>query len=420
VVPALVAPLHVATLELVGPWDVRVRVGSVDAVLTIPPASIVSIQNEKHESLPLYNATAAAFWRGAKLKALATKETTAADGLAPGSLVVKLSPDGAPLTLGTDYDLETKWANVGRLAGGAIAESAPVWLDYQAGLLRVDSIVVAQGGRLAVRTGEPHPATPTPGALLPGDRLIARIFVPARAGALTEDCLFPITEPTFPTRKDAPRASETLAKTWAKLQRGEPVEILAWGDSVTAGGEASSDATRWQSVFLAHLKKRFPKAQITLTTVAWGGRNSDSFLAEPPGSPYNFAEKVLAAKPDLIVMEFVNDAGMSPEVVEQKYTSLKSQFDAIGAEWCILTPHFVRPDWMGQTTVKVEADPRPYVAGVRAFCAKHHVALADASLRWGHLVKEGVPYVTLLSNSINHPNDHGHRLFADALMELFR
>ena len=118
-------------------------------------------------------------------------------------------------------------------------------------------------------------------------------------------------------------------------------------------------------------------------------------------------------------MQFVNDAGMTPEVVEKKYSYLKSQFDGIGAEWCILTPHFVRPDWMGQKIVKVEADPRPYVTGVRAFCQKHKIALADASLRWGHLVKEGTPYVTLLSNSINHPNDHGHALFADALMELF-
>ena len=66
------------------------------------------------------------------------------------------------------------------------------------------------------------------------------------------------------------------------------------------------------------------------------------------------------------------------------------------------------------------ADPRPYVAGVRQFTGKHRIALADASLRWGHLWKEGIPYITLLSNSINHPDDRGHELFAQALIELFR
>jgi hypothetical protein len=48
------------------------------------------------------------------------------------------------------------------------------------------------------------------------------------------------------------------------------------------------------------------------------------------------------------------------------------------------------------------------------------VALADASLRWGHLLQEGIPYPTLLANSINHPDDRGHQLFALSLMELFQ
>ena len=156
------------------------------------------------------------------------------------------------------------------------------------------------------------------------------------------------------------------------------------------------------------LKTQFPQAAIRLTTAAWGGRNSDSFLAEPPGSQYNFESAVLAPHPDLIVMEFVNDSFMTPPVLEEKYASLQKRFAAIGAEWAILTPHFVRPDWMGASSARVEADPRPYVAGVRQFTAKHNVALADASLRWRHLLKEGIPYPTLFCNSINHPDDRGH------------
>lgn len=168
------------------------------------------------------------------------------------------------------------------------------------------------------------------------------------------------------------------------------------------------------------LRKQFPGSEITLTTAAWGGRNTDSFLNEPPESKYNFDRAVIKPHPDLIVMEFVNDAYMNPEMVEQKYSALLSRFQPIGAEWIILTPHYVRPDWMAAPSVRVETDPRPYVAGVRAFAAKHHVALADASLRWGHLLKEGIPYTTLLSNSINHPDDRGHRMFALSLIELFR
>jgi hypothetical protein len=75
---------------------------------------------------------------------------------------------------------------------------------------------------------------------------------------------------------------------------------------------------------------------------------------------------------------------------------------------------------MGLTREReIDEDPRPYVAGLRAFGSKHGVALADASLRYGRLWRQGIPYTSLLLNSINHPDARGMKLFADALMELF-
>ena len=188
---------------------------------------------------------------------------------------------------------------------------------------------------------------------------------------------------------------------------------------MTVGAQASDTAHRYQNLFAARLKQGFPAAHIKLSTEAWGGRNSDHFLKEPPGAEHNFAEKVLGVRPDLVVMEFVNDAFMTPEIVEERYAKLLAQFQEIGAEWIILTPHFVWGEWMGTGGAKVERDPRPYVAGLRQFAARHGVALADAARRWEHLAKEGIPYPTLLSNSLNHPDDRGHKLFADALMDLF-
>jgi len=168
------------------------------------------------------------------------------------------------------------------------------------------------------------------------------------------------------------------------------------------------------------LRARFPKAKIELVTEAWGGRNTGSFLAEPPGSEHNYGEKVLGAKPDLVVSEFVNDAGLNPEQVEERYAKLLGDFQAIGAEWIILTPHYVRPDWMGLSRERdIDEDPRPYVAGLRQFAAKHAVALAEAARRYGRLWRQGIPYTTLMLNSINHPDARGMSIFADALMELF-
>ena len=128
---------------------------------------------------------------------------------------------------------------------------------------------------------------------------------------------------------------------------------------------------RWQEQFVARLKARFPQANIELLTEAWGGRNTGSYLAEPPGSEHNYQEKVLATKPDLIVSEFVNDAGLTPAQVKERYGKLLADFQGIGAEWIILTPHYVRPDWMGLNRERdVDDDPRPYVAGLREFAAQ--------------------------------------------------
>ena len=116
----------------------------------------------------------------------------------------------------------------------------------------------------------------------------------------------------------------------------------------------------------------------------------------------------------------MNDAGLNPAQVNERYGKLLADFQGIGAEWIILTPHYVRPDWMGLNRERdVDDDPRPYVAGLREFAAQNRIALADASRRYGRLWRQGIPYSTLMLNSINHPDARGMKLFADALMELF-
>jgi hypothetical protein len=52
----------------------------------------------------------------------------------------------------------------------------------------------------------------------------------------------------------------------------------------------------------------------------------------------------------------------------------------------------------------IDDDPRPYVKALRQFAAESGIALAEGSLRYGRLWRQGIPYSTLMMNSINHPN----------------
>ena len=68
----------------------------------------------------------------------------------------------------------------------------------------------------------------------------------------------------------------------------------------------------------------------------------------------------------------------------------------------------------------IDQDPRQYVTGLRKFAAQNHIALADASLRWGRFWRQGIPYSSLMINAINHPNATGMTPFVEALLDLFR
>jgi lysophospholipase L1-like esterase len=284
-------------------------------------------------------------------------------------------------------------------------------------------VVLTGAGKIVLRKGEPSAAAPLPPKIGAGERHLGNIWLPGRMTKLGPENLFPILETAYPEppKPNPSVAEKLLPKTMKKLQSGERLRLLAWGDSVTVGQYVPDwEHNRWQEQFAARLRARFPKANIELITEAWGGRNTSIYLGEPPGSPHNYREKVLDVKPDLIVSEFVNDAGLNPQQVEERYGKLLADFQGIGAEWIILTPHYVRPDWMGLTSQRdIDDDPRPYVTGLRQFAAKHSVPLADASRRYGRLWRQGIPYNTLMLNSINHPDARGTKIFADALMELF-
>ena len=328
------------------------------------------------------------------------------------------------LAEGKDYLLDPVWGSLGIGPDSAVTSRDFVTVDYRYSLRRVDSVVRTAAGEALVRKGEHHLFSPEPPALQPGETRVANLFVDYFCDG-TDAERFPVTATaaaavtgTTPGR---------IPRTMAKIRAGQPVTIVCWGDSVTVGGDASDrEKTRYAKVFERRVKEHFPETPFTVETVAVGGSNSRQWLyPETFDSGKNPRVKqcrwdlIEAAKPDLVTIEFVNDAGLSArERFEPVYNDILARLRKLGAEVILITPHFTMPDMMGFKGLR-EKEKRGYVLNLRRFAEEHGLALADASARWEHLWQEGIPYVTLLRNGINHPDDRGHALFADELMKCF-
>ncbi|MGI5832523.1 MAG: SGNH/GDSL hydrolase family protein [Thermoguttaceae bacterium] len=408
-----------AAVSLVGDWQIKVTYHGKSAIFDIVPPEMVTVTDEKYESLLPFSPAGPPWRRATVLTPLTAEECSVENGLVPGSLSVSFEPEGEPLVPGVDYILDTVNANIGRKEGGRIGSDTPVYITYRYIPKRIDSVVYT-GHKMRLVPGIPRACNPIPPSLDGGETRLVNIFLSSETKEkLTDENLFPILDDGELLIPRKAVAKILLPKTWEKLNNGEPIKILAWGDSVTAG-EYVLDEEKWQSVFIKRLRERFPNAEIELVSEAWGGRTTADYLHQPPGSEHNYHEKVLGVHPDLIVTEFVNDCGGAVDQLREIYAGLKHDFDKIGAEWIIVGPHYIRPSWMGLTSQKnIDDDPRPYTAFIRAFGKENNIPVAETPILYGRLWRQGIPYVTLMVNDINHPNPYGLSLFADALMVLF-
>lgn len=425
-----VAQEPVFPVQIIGDW--RIELGpataggvtlSEAAVLDISPPRRIAVRDEHHAALPVYNPDAGGWARGAKPKCIQTEECTTPGRLYPETLRLKAGKgDGAVVyTAGKDYQVEPAWGSFGRIEGSAIGEGQEVYIDYEYEADRLDTIAINAAGEARLFEGAPSLGVVLPAPTEEGFVPVARVYVPGRLAKLTEDNLYPVYFDAPDKTKEIPAiAEQLLPETLAKLRSGEPLTLVTFGDSVSCGGGVDHDPSQWWQVqFTTRLKERYPSSQVSWKNAGWGGASSKSYMESPRGSAHDYVRDVLEPKPDLVVIEFVNDAYLDEAGVAEHYGKILADLRGVGAEVILLTPHLVRPDWMGLAATKVKEDPRAYVRGLKAFGEANNVAVADASALYCNLWRQGLPYMTLMANSINHPDARGHRVFADALMALF-
>lgn len=346
-----------------------------------------------------------------------------------GSLTIRKKPGGELLQEGKDYLVAPEFGMVGIGPEASVSPDDTVYAGYRYNLMRIDSIYVDADGQTHLAKGKPDITVPLPADIPESTVRLCNIFRPYGATEVMTEHLFPILR--APGSAVTQTRGGLVPRAIEKIKAGTPLTVVCMGDSVTQGGDASRPELRYVDVFRTMLTGRYASsgAAITVTNISYGGTASRQWLRMTPFTDEWFKtvslpadqidfKRIIAARPDVLTIEFVNDAGMDYATVNETYGTIIDRLKEFNTEIILITPHFTAMHWMPLKSIR-DPDGRAYVKALYRFARERNLAVADASSRWAHLWTEGLPYVTLLRNSLNHPDDRGHRLFAEELMKCF-
>ena len=204
-----------------------------------------------------------------------------------------------------------------------------------------------------------------------------------------------------------------LPKTIARLQDGQPLSIVLLGDSISTGCNASGWAgaapfqPAYQDLLKQHLAAHY-QTNVELTNLAVGGTSTPWGITQ--------ISKVVESKPDLIILAFgMNDsAGRSPD----EYGSNIAQMISVtrktlpDVEFILVASMLGNRDW---TVPKHDVFPK-YCEQLSQLCTPG-IALADMTSVWEEFLRRKKDR-DLTGNGVNHPNDFGHRVYAQVLSAL--
>jgi lysophospholipase L1-like esterase len=195
------------------------------------------------------------------------------------------------------------------------------------------------------------------------------------------------------------------------LRAGQPLRIGVSGDSIAAGGDASGltmtppHMPAFPELVAAQLESSYG-GEVVLRNRAVGGwsiANGNEDL-----------DQLLAENPDLIIVAYgMNDVGRrDPEWFRQQVETFLTRVRAAKPEIEIMlvAPMLGNAEWVHT--------PREMFAkycDVLASQTGPGVVLADLTAVWDVLLRHKHD-LDLIGNGLNHPNDCGHRLYAQAIL----
>jgi lysophospholipase L1-like esterase len=205
-------------------------------------------------------------------------------------------------------------------------------------------------------------------------------------------------------------AGRQLPRTLETLRQKRPLSLTLFGDSISTGCNASGWCgvppfqPPFQDLLVMNLRAAYG-GQITLSNEAVGSTGTEWGVAN--------IGKVVAHQPDLVILAFgMNDSGGLPAARYRQ--NIQAMIDTVrqkrpAAEFILVATMLGNKDW---TTLHQELFPQ-YRDALAGLCGPG-VALADMTSLWAEIFRYKTDW-DMTGNGVNHPNDFGHRVYAEVL-----
>ena len=205
--------------------------------------------------------------------------------------------------------------------------------------------------------------------------------------------------------------SALLPRTVKRLRSDDAITICVMGDSISEGYDASGfrGVPPHQPPYASLLARGLELARgrgVDLVNLAVGGWTTEHAEWQTP--------EVASHHPDLVVIAFgMNDACYAePSEFASRVADLMAAVrnDCAGVEFLLVSPMLPTPecDWVPIGRIQAYSESL-------AVMANPGVAVADVTSVWGALLNRKHPH-DLSGNGTNHPNDFGHRVYAQTLL----
>jgi lysophospholipase L1-like esterase len=136
--------------------------------------------------------------------------------------------------------------------------------------------------------------------------------------------------------KGASRSMGSLPRVASKLVAGEPVVIVAFGSSSTAGFGATTPEFNYPNRLAAQLRRQYPTAYISVVNAGKGGEDAPEMMKRLQTS-------VIDLHPDLVIWQVGTNAvlrnldpGETAKLVEEGITQIQS----VGADVVLIDPQY--------------------------------------------------------------------------------